>query len=210
MPLSNVPEWLNCTRVIIIFTIWSKKILKIAILKRPRMAQFYYFCHDHFRHDRRNFWKFRFSNVPEWFNSTIFVSWLFSPYGQRKFWKLLFSNVPEWLNSTIFVMIIFTMVEENIEIWLSKTLQNGLILLFSGGSHTFIMVEENFEIWSSKTFHIDLILIVSDKNNFTMVEENFEIWGSETLQIDLILILSDDHYFITVEENFKIWRSETL
>ncbi len=39
----------------------------------------------------------------------------------------------------------FTMVEENFEIELSETLQNGLILLIYG-NHYFTMVEENFEI----------------------------------------------------------------
>ncbi len=88
----------------------SKKILKIAFVKRPRMARFYYIfvviiftmveenlenwlpqtsqngsillflCHDYFHHGWRKFLKLPLSNVPEWFNSTIFVSWLFSPW----------------------------------------------------------------------------------------------------------------------------------
>ncbi len=52
------------------------------------------------------------------------------------------------------------MVEENFEIWLSQTLQTGLILLFSG-VHTVTMVEENFEIWLSETHQNDLILLFS-------------------------------------------------
>ncbi len=53
------------------------------------------------------------------------------------------------------------MVEENFEIRLSETSQNGSILLLFFHSHTMTMVEESFEIRLSETLQNGLILLCS-------------------------------------------------
>ncbi len=60
---------------------------------------------------------------------SIFTNvWLSLLYHYLTFW-----NAPEWPNFTVFWSNhTFIMVEENFEVWLSKTLQKGLILLSSG------------------------------------------------------------------------------
>ena len=45
-----------------------------------------------------------------------------------------------------FVIVIPSPWLENFEIWLSETLQNGLIFTVFWDSNTFTMIEENFEI----------------------------------------------------------------
>ncbi len=72
-----------------------------------------------------HFEKYMFFQIQGW-KSILF----FQTKRARKFRNLTFWNTPEWPNFTVFWdSHTFTMVEENFEIWLSETLQNGLILL---------------------------------------------------------------------------------
>ena len=68
------------------------------------------------------------------------------------FWK-----VPKWLN---FTTLLFTMVEENFEIWHSKKLHNGSILLLSIN-----LVVENWDyVWRKWLKKIEIM--INQKNNF--------------------------------------------
>ena len=94
------------------------------------------------------------------------------------------------------------MFEEKFKIWVSKRLQNGLILLLYH-SHTFTMVEESFEIWVTKTLQNSLILL------FDVIvlpspwlKENSEISLPGRLQNGLnLLFYVISHTFTMFEEN---------
>ena len=95
LTFSNAPECFNSTIFVsCLFSPWSKKILKIAFLKRTRISQFYYFCiMIIFTMVEENFENFLSETFPEWLNSTIFVSCIFSPW-LKKILKIAFLKRP--------------------------------------------------------------------------------------------------------------------
>ncbi len=135
---------------------WLKKILIFDFLKRLRIGLILLLlCPDYFHHGWRKFWKLLLPNVPEWLNSIIFVSRLFSPR-LKKFLKIAFLKRPRMAQFYYFcVVIIFTMIEE-LKNCLSQTSQNDSILLFL---IIFAMFEETFENCFSQTSQNGSILL---------------------------------------------------